>query len=143
MVFIRYDCLVRNKYYIYIYISIYIYSFPIYLFTDEKGTKAGSTLRLLRLIRLYRILKIFKILRSLKLVKNNASFEKFLMAMKIYSGLQRLIKAIIIFAIFMHFFACAWFYEARLADFDPDTWVVRYGIRDLENSQQYLISLCW
>lgn len=30
----------------------------------------------------------------------------------------------------VHLAACLWFFSAKLNDFDPQTWVVKFGIQD-------------
>ena len=42
-----------------------------------------------------------------------------------------------------HFFACAWFFAAKLVEFPPDCWVVRAGARDESPGNLYMISLYW
>ena len=95
--------------------------------TDNEGNSEGneaSLLRLLRLGRLYRIVKIFRLIRVLKVIKGSRMYEKFLLAMKMNAGIKRLIRTIVTFFIFMHFFACVWFYQARFSDFTPDSWYI-------------------
>jgi hypothetical protein len=33
----------------------------------------------------------------------------------------------------VHLMGCFWFYLAKLADFDPETWVARAGLIDASN----------
>ena len=136
------DALAWYNIYIYIYI-IYIYSIPVNLIDPQNEGSPVSLARLLKLGRLYRIVKIFRLIRILKVIKGSRMYEKFLLAMKMNAGIKRLIKTIITFFIFMHFFACAWFYQARFSNFQPDSWVVRYAIKDLSAGHQYLISFYW
>ena len=129
------------------YIYIYIYSFPFGLIEmSNDGNKQqdyNKLFRLLRIGRLYRIVKVFNFLRVLKFIKNSKTYEKILIALKMNAGIKRLIKTVLSFFLVVHFFGCLWFYMARFTDFEPDTWVVRYGILDLPPGSQYLFSFYW
>ena len=130
----------------YLIIYIYIYSFPFGLLENSTGQNEmgyNRLLRLIRLSRLYRILKILNLLRVLDVLKKSKTYQKFLIAMKMNGGIKRLIKTIFTFFLVMHFFGCFWFYLARFNDFEPNTWVMRNGIRDMSPMSQYLISFCW
>lgn len=45
--------------------------------------------------------------------------------------------------IITHVFACFWFLTAKFDNFDPDTWVYRLNVIDLDPSIQYLYSIYW
>ena len=84
----------------------------------------NKLLRLLRLSRLYRILRLFNFMRIFEVLQQNKTYEKILIALKMNSGIKRLIKAILTFFFLCHLFACFWFYIARFNNFDPDTWYI-------------------
>ena len=44
---------------------------------------------------------------------------------------------------FVHIFACAWFWWAKEWNYLPDSWVVRYGMRNEAPQFQYLLALYW
>ena len=104
-----------------------MYSTPIFLISlsnEESDDDSSSIYNILRLGRLYRIVKLFRLIRILKVIKGSRMYEKFLLAMKMNAGIKRLIKTIMTFFIFMHFFACAWFYQSRILGFEPDSWYI-------------------
>ena len=45
--------------------------------------------------------------------------------------------------VILHFSACWWYYIARLAQFNPDTWIARYELQDKSNGYLYLVSFYW
>lgn len=46
--------------------------------------------------------------------------------------LTRMISALSAIVISLHVVACLWYFLARVDDFSPDTWVVRYGYLDAD-----------
>lgn len=46
----------------------------------------------------------------------------------INAGIMRLIQFIITALVCVHLVACMWFLSAKLNNFHPNTWVVRFGI---------------
>ena len=45
--------------------------------------------------------------------------------------------------VIVHIIACMWFFTAKLSNFNPDTWVARFGMVDAGNSVLYLASIYW
>jgi CRP-like cAMP-binding protein len=43
----------------------------------------------------------------------------------------------------VHLVACLWYYTAKIDEFEPDTWIVRYGFQDKEISTIYITCLYW
>jgi len=100
----------------------------------SSGTDGSASdvklLRLARLPRLYRLIRILRLFKMLRLLKYNASFKKIFEAMKMNSGIMRMLTVIISVFFLVHLMSCAWFLSAKFDDFNPDTWVVRGGYID-------------
>ena len=58
----------------------------------------------------------------MKIMKGNKTYEKILLAIKMNSGIKRLIGTMITYFLLLHFFSCLWFYQAKASGFQPDTW---------------------
>lgn len=52
-------------------------------------------------------------------------------------------KFILVAMFAVHIMACVWFMQARLRDFDPDTWVYNIGKVDEKWFYQYFYSMYW
>ena len=98
---------------------------------------------------------MLRFLRLLKIIRSNKQYEKILIIIKMNEGkllniyiymcvgIKRLLGVLIIFFFICHFFACMWFYIAKYEDFQPDCWVVVYGVRDEGVGSLYLICFYW
>jgi len=116
--------------------------FPFYIFSS--GGSAGRSnvfVRFLRMARLSRIFRISKIIGILKFFGGSESMEKFQNFLKMYQGITRLIGAVFIVLLLAHFTACMWYFSAKLDNFNPDTWIMRYKYMDEEEGDIYLIWL--
>ena len=99
---------------------------PISLIT--RSGDYNSLARIARFPKLYRLVKIMRLVRILKVVKEQNKFVKNLNdGRSDNAGSERLFFFILVFVIVCHIVACLWIFSARLEDFNPDTWVVRYG----------------
>jgi hypothetical protein len=97
----------------------------------------------MRLPRLYRFLKIMKVLRQIKILNNHRWFQRLMNKLKMNGGILRMITGIIGTIVLTHLFACFWYLTAKVNDYEPDTWVYRKNLVDVENYQAYLWSLHW
>ena len=66
----------------------------------------------------------------IRLFKSNKFIEKMINTFKTTSGILKLVRFSISVVLLVHIVACFWFFMAKLVDFDPDTWVSRYGLID-------------
>ncbi len=57
--------------------------------------------------------------------------------------MMRMLKTIIALMFFVHVFGCGWFFLALNDNFNPGTWVMRYGMIDSEPTDQYICSIYW
>ena len=58
-------------------------------------------------------------------------------------GIVKMIMVAVSVMFLVHLIGCFWFLQAKLSDFNPDTWVIRFGFMDSESSVQYLASVYW
>ena len=49
----------------------------------------------------------------------------------------------IVMCFIAHFYACLWYFLAKLENFNPDTWVMRQGIIDQNNTHKYIFAFYW
>jgi K+-transporting ATPase A subunit len=77
------------------------------------------------------------------LLKSNASFKKLQEAMKVNSGIQRMITVAMSLLFMVHMMACMWYLIASFEEFDYTSWVFAINLQDKENSYQYLVSVYW
>ena len=99
---------------------------PISLIT--RSGDYNSLARIARFPKLYRLVKIMRLVRILKVVKEQNKLVKNLNdGRNDNAGSERLFFFILVFVIVCHIVACLWIFSARLEDFNPETWVVRYG----------------
>ncbi len=102
-----------------------------------------KTLRLARLPRLYRLIRITRFVKISKVLKKTAVFDQMDEFFETNTGFGRLIMFIVAVLTFIHIVGCFWYYFAKLDDFNPDTWVVRFGFADSSNATLYLASIYW
>lgn len=122
----------------------FISVFPFYLFSsDGASARSNVFIRFLRMARLTRIFRASKIINVMKHISTSESMESFVNFLKMYAGVTRLITAIFVVLLITHFTACMWYYSARLDDFNPDTWIVRYNFQNDSKSKQYISALYW
>ena len=58
-------------------------------------------------------------------------------------GLIRLSKVLVLMVFFMHFYACVWYFVAKIEGFQPDCWVIYHGLIDAPNITKYLTAFYW
>ncbi len=87
--------------------------------------KTAEYNKLMRLARLSRVYRLIRILRLMKFIKERKKFKKHIMHFS--SGAQRLVTIIVVFLLACHTASCMWYFIAKIVDFTPNTWVVRYG----------------
>ncbi len=102
-----------------------------------------KTLRLARLPRLYRLIRITRFIKISKIFKKSALFEQLDEFFETNTGFGRLMMFIVTVLTCVHIMGCFWYYFAKLDDFNPDTWVVRFGFIDAGNGSLYLASIYW
>lgn len=116
--------------------------FPFFAF--ETGTGSGNSnvfLRFLRLSRFTRLFRTSKLVAVIRHFSHSQRMEQCINFLQTYSGITRLIAALFVVCIIIHFVACMWYFMARMNDFSPDTWVVRNDLQDASQGVLYLTSV--
>lgn len=110
---------------------------------SESNVRYNSLIRLVRLPRLYKLLRVVRIVKVFRHYKESEVFEKIQDFLQLNSRIYKLIKFLLTVCLCVHIMGCFWFFSAKLQDFSPDTWVVRYGYKDSSNQEQYMASIYW
>lgn len=115
--------------------------FPFYLLENQQVLRSNSLIRIVRITSISKVLRGSKILKLMKYLKNSESIAKMIKFLKLYRGIVRLL--ILAFCVFImaHFVACMFYLTAKLDNYSPSTWVVRYGFEDEDIDVKYLRSL--
>jgi Ion transport protein len=95
--------------------------------TDETNS-SGKKIQLVRLSKLPRIYRIIKIAKIFKIFRFISERNKYFDHFDINSGIMRLLSLLITILLIVHLIGCFWYYEAKIDEFGPDTWVFRYLI---------------
>ncbi|CAG9321514.1 unnamed protein product [Blepharisma stoltei] len=123
--------------------------FPFNLVMDDNsGSSATSGNynnlgKLARIPRLYRLFRISRLFKMLKYYRNSEFMEKMQEFLSLKNSVMRLMSFFTAVAICIHVMSCIWYFSAKLQGFSPETWVVRGGYQDLDNSTLYLLSVYW
>jgi hyperpolarization activated cyclic nucleotide-gated potassium channel 1 len=117
--------------------------FPFYLFGESSSARSNVFIRFLRMTRLTRIVRASKLVNIMKHFSNSETMQSLISFLKMYSGVTRLITAVFVVLLILHFTACMWYYSARLDDFNPDTWIFRKNLQDESKGMLYITSLYW
>jgi hypothetical protein len=103
-----------------------------FLTAPSKGKSNLGTLKLARLIRLYRLYRLVRLVKMLRVGKLCSNIQNAVEKVVTFEGSTlRLVKLGLIVSFCIHMMTCTWFYMAKFSDLDRDTWVYRYGFRDL------------
>ena len=98
--------------------------FPFYLMIQSHYVKFIGFLKILRFFRPRKLPSFLSIINTSK-----------------YSSIIKIFVFIFKTFIICHFFACFWYLLANINNFDPDTWVSRFGFLDLKKGNIYIKSL--
>lgn len=109
----------------------------------EQSTSSTKLLRLARLPRLYRIIRILRLVKMMRFAKKNKSVRKFTEWLSLTSGVTQILGVFVIMLFTTHLAACFWFLQAKLDNFEPDTWPVRKGLVDEGVMIQYSVAVYW
>ena len=104
---------------------------------DSSALGNTKMLRIMRLPRLLRFLKMAKLIRFLKEGGKNSQILDLIMKNKI---IKEVIKILVAILMTTHLFSCVWFYQAKLWNFPPESWVMLKGVRDATPGRQYQLA---
>lgn len=111
--------------------------------SSQNHSSKLKLIRLSRLPRLYRLMRILRLFKLLRLFKSNQTFKKIFDLINVNVGIVKMITVLVSVFFLVHLVGCFWFMQAKLDDFNPDTWVVRLDYVNEESGVQYLASLYW
>jgi hypothetical protein len=119
--------------------------FPFYLieyYTSElKANSGNSVFILFRLPKIYRLVRLVKVLKLANQINSQHIIQKLEVNFGISRGFLKLFSFFISVLVVCHIFACMWYFICKLQDYDPETWVVRYDLKDEDIFLIYLTSL--
>mmetsp|Transcript_6864 Transcript_6864/g.12484 ORF Transcript_6864/g.12484 Transcript_6864/m.12484 type:complete len:692 (-) Transcript_6864:52-2127(-) len=127
-----------------------ISSFPMGLIEYSEGIdsqggpgKANRFARLARLPRLYKLFRIIRITKLGRIYKGNPLYEKIDDWLDVNGRFLRLFKFLISIFLFVHFFACFFYFAAKIEGMTDETWVFQMGYQDKSIGSIYLCSFYW
>lgn len=103
----------------------------------------NNATRLVRISRLRNIPKLMRLSRLIKIAKNLSYLQDIDFIISMNQRLLRFLKVISGIILCLHIASCLWHLTAKMDDFGPDTWVVRFGYVDDDNWHKYLTSVYW
>jgi hypothetical protein len=98
-------------------------------------------IRILRFGRIYKLIMYYENASTIKRLIQLKSVDTILKKLRMNAGISRLINTLFIVMVLSHIFACIFFYSAKLALFNENTWINRAGLQDVAPNVQYLASL--
>ena len=91
---------------------------------DAEYTNDDARLaKLARVPRMYRIIHIIRIFKVLKVFKYKKGLLSIIKKLKLKAGTNRLVVLICTMLFLCHLIGCIWYMQARLIDFNTNTWV--------------------
>ena len=110
---------------------------------EGNSKNLNNAMRLARLPRLYKLFRLAKIFKAIGHYDQMRYSEKIQGFLQVNSRMVKLSKFLIIVFFCVHLMGCLWFFTAKVMDFEPDTWVVRYGYMESPRYEQYLAGVYW
>jgi len=115
---------------------------------EETSSRYNTLVRLLRLPRLYKLFRITRVLRMFKSTALSTTSDRINEFLQInsriaYSGLWKLLKFLLSVSVCVHVSSCLWYFTARLTNFEPTCWVMKYKMYDESTERLYLMSVYW
>lgn len=78
----------------------------------------------------------------MKMAKYFGNSETFIpQSVQVNSGILRLINLFFLLLAVVHFIGCLWFYQAKIQDFNEQTWIYRAHLLDNSDVSLYLYSI--
>lgn len=111
--------------------------------TDSNTKNTNKFVRFIKLPRLYKLFKMTRLLKLLNSRKNQEVFAKMQDFLSIKHSATRFMVSIASILIAVHISACVWYFTAKIDEFSPDTWVVRYDFQDADVFTLYITCLYW
>lgn len=109
--------------------------------SSSSGSGYNTLIRLVRLPRLYRLLRLSRLFKALKTSDGCVSRLQDLCSFK--NSALRLVSFFVSILAGVHLIACLWCFAPSLEGFPPNSWVVRLGFQDADNSTIYMAAFYW
>ena len=116
--------------------------FDLYV-SGSSSKNANKFVRFFRLPRLYKLMRLSRLLKMLNSSTKSAFLLKIQDFLSIRNSVSRFLKGILTVTIAVHVFSCMWYFSAKIENFSPDTWVVRYNYQDSDTQTLYITCLYW
>jgi len=85
-----------------------------------------------------------RLARLLKVIKERSTLAKYVNAiLKLSVAVERILFIGFMFIVLCHITTCMFYLLAKLEDFTPDTWVVRYGYTQHTAWDLYIVGFYW
>ena len=104
---------------------------------------SNSATKLVRISRLRNIPKLLRLSRLIKIAKNLSALQDLDFVISMNQRILRFVKVVLGVILCVHVISCMWFLTARMDNFTPETWVVRFGYLDQSVWVQYQASAYW
>ena len=109
--------------------------------SESKYSRYNDIVRVVKLRNIIRLLKVTRAVKFFKYSQKESLLSSIQNFFRISHSTRRLITTLLMIIISIHIFACFFYYANVYNDFSPDSWAVRYGIRDSPIFDIYLSSV--
>ena len=111
--------------------------------TDSGTQQTNKFVRFVKLPRLYKLFRMTRLLKLLNSQKTQDVFVKMQDFLSIKHSATRFFISITSIIISVHISSCLWYFTAKIYEFSPDTWVMRYNYQDTDVVTVYITCLYW
>jgi hypothetical protein len=110
---------------------------------ESEGTGRSSIAKLARIPRLYKIFRVIRFSKIVNLYKRHPFYARLSDFFDTHASALKLLKFLFMTVICLHNLACLWHFAAKFYNFDPETWVVRFGFINKPLGSRYLAAMYW
>ncbi|CAG9311863.1 unnamed protein product [Blepharisma stoltei] len=119
-------------------------SFPFSFISVSNGSNGSDKLvKLAKIPRIYRIIRFLRVIKIAKAARFTQTYQEVLERLNITATAVRGFKFFFIIALLLHLISCLWYFDARIEDFNWETWVMRYDLMDTTEDDKYLWCIYW
>lgn len=109
--------------------------------SNSSGSGYNGLIRLIRVPRLYRLLRLSRLFKALK--SSDGCMSRLQDYCTLKSSALRLFSFFLSVLGIVHLIACLWCFCPSLEGYSMDSWVVRLGYQDEDNSAIYIAAFYW
>ncbi|OMJ66850.1 hypothetical protein SteCoe_36165 [Stentor coeruleus] len=117
-------------------------SVPLGIINLTQGSKSYVN-GLIKLVRLRNLPKLLKLGKIIKIINRLLDFEDLDYLLSKYHNLLRFIKVALSVFLCIHIVSCLFYMTAKLDNFGPNTWVVRYKYTESTLGEKYETCVYW